>query len=55
MATRFFRKSPKRQSFVKKQPLAYHTNKDFSSRIDNHIPCYEPTNIFTTRDYLFWA
>ncbi|MCM8774170.1 MAG: hypothetical protein NC820_05500 [Candidatus Omnitrophica bacterium] len=52
---RFFRESPKGQSLVNKQLLAYHTNKALSSRIDNHIPFYEPTNIVTTHNYLFWS
>ncbi|MCM8756826.1 MAG: hypothetical protein NC817_02170 [Candidatus Omnitrophica bacterium] len=52
---RFFRKSPKRQSLFKKQPLACTKNKALSSRIDNYMPCYEPTNIVTTHSYLFWS
>ena len=52
---RFFEKQPKAISVTKKQPLLSPTCEDLKPRIDNHTPCYEPTNIMATRDCLFWA
>ena len=51
----FFEKQPRTRFLTKKQPLECPVNKDLLPRIDNHVPCYEPTNIVNTRDSLFWG
>ena len=51
----FFEKPPKTRTAAEKQPIVSPTTVDLSSRIDNHARCYEPTNMVTTRDALFWG
>jgi hypothetical protein len=50
----FFIKPPRTRFVTKKEASGYPTNGDLRSRIDNHTPCYEPTNIDATRNSLFW-
>ena len=52
---RFFKKAPRANSVAKKQALQCPTKEDLKPRIDNHTPCYEPTNIMATRDSEFWS
>ena len=51
----FFEKPPKTRVVAEKQLITVPTRGDLQSRIDNHTLCYEPTNMVTTRDALFWG
>ena len=51
----FFEKPPKTKAVAGKQSIVSPTTVDFSSRVDNHTLCYEPTNILATRNSLFWS
>ena len=51
----FFEKPQKIRTAAEKQPIVSLTTVDLSSGIDNHARCYEPTNMVTTRDALFWG
>ena len=51
----FFEKPPKTRVAARKHPVVSPVTVDLSSRIDNHTRCYEPTNMVTTRDALFWG
>ena len=51
----FFEKPPKTRVVAEEQLITGPTRGDLQSRIDNHTLCYEPTNMVTTRDALFWG
>ena len=51
----FFEKPPKTRVVAEEQLITGPTRGDLQSRIDNNTLCYEPTNMVTTRDALFWG
>ncbi len=46
---------PKGRKAEKEEALGSPTNEDLKRGIHRYIPCYEATNISSTRDSLFWS